>query len=109
MFLRRINTLSQHILLQKANYATPSISKAKVLRNMLTSSDLEFIMEAHNGLSAKIVEETGFKGIWGSGLSVSASLGVRDNNEASYTQVLEVLEVSIFISQIIGQSYLIYI
>lgn len=67
-------------------------SKAAVLRDMLTSSDLEFIMEAHNGLSAKIVEETGFKGIWGSGLSISAAMGVRDNNEASWTQVLEVLE-----------------
>lgn len=32
------------------------------------------------------------KGIWGSGLSISAQLGVRDSNEASYTQVLEVLE-----------------
>ena len=49
-------------------------------------------MEAHHGLSAKIVEESGFKGIWGSGLSISASLGVRDNNEASWTQVLDVLE-----------------
>jgi 2-methylisocitrate lyase-like PEP mutase family enzyme len=29
-------------------------------------------MEAHNGLSAKIVEETGFSGIWASGLSISA-------------------------------------
>lgn len=34
----------------------------------------------------------GFKGIWGSGLSISASLGVRDSNEASWTQVLEVME-----------------
>eukprot|EP00005_Dracoamoeba_jomungandri_P003711 CAMPEP_0174254056 /NCGR_PEP_ID=MMETSP0439-20130205/3403_1 /TAXON_ID=0 /ORGANISM="Stereomyxa ramosa, Strain Chinc5" /LENGTH=659 /DNA_ID=CAMNT_0015335425 /DNA_START=143 /DNA_END=2122 /DNA_ORIENTATION=- len=49
-------------------------------------------MEAHNGLSARIVEETGFEGIWASGLSMSAALGVRDNNEASWTQVLEVLE-----------------
>ena len=59
---------------------------------MLLSNQLEFIMEAHNGLSAGIVEETGFKGIWGSGLSISASLGVRDSNEASWTQVLDVLE-----------------
>nr|WP_275980391.1 phosphoenolpyruvate mutase [Halalkalibacter alkaliphilus] len=59
---------------------------------MLNSPQLEFLMEAHNGLSAKIVEETGFSGIWASGLSISASLGVRDNNEASWTQVLEVLE-----------------
>ena len=49
-------------------------------------------MEAHNGLSAKIAEEAGFKAIWGSGLSISAALGVRDNNEASWTQVLEVVE-----------------
>ena len=49
-------------------------------------------MEAHNGLSARIVEETGFRGIWASGLSISAALGVRDNNEASWTQVLEVVE-----------------
>ena len=49
-------------------------------------------MEAHNGISAKIVEEAGFQGIWGSGLSISASLGVRDNNEASWTQLLEILE-----------------
>ena len=49
-------------------------------------------MEAHNGLSAKIVQEAGFEGIWASGLSISTALGVRDNNEASWTQVLEVLE-----------------
>ena len=49
-------------------------------------------MEAHSGLSAKIVEEAGFAGIWASGLSISALLGLRDNNEASWTQVLDVLE-----------------
>ncbi len=66
--------------------------KSTQLRNMLVSSELEFLMEAHNGISAKIAEEAGFKGIWGSGLSISASLGVRDNNEASWTQVLDVVE-----------------
>ena len=49
-------------------------------------------MEAHNGLSAKIVEETGFAAIWASGLSMSAALGVRDCNEASWTQVLETVD-----------------
>lgn len=34
----------------------------------------------------------GFKGIWASGLSISTQLGVRDSNEASWTQVLDVLE-----------------
>ena len=68
------------------------MKKTTQLRQLVTSSQLEFIMEAHNGLSAKIVEETGFKGIWGSGLAISASLGVRDNNEASWTQVLDTVE-----------------
>ena len=49
-------------------------------------------MEAHNGLSAKLAQEAGFEALWGSGLSISAALGVRDSNEASWTQVLEVLE-----------------
>lgn len=66
--------------------------KTTQFRQLLASDQVEFLMEAHNGLSAKIVEETGFKGIWGSGLSISAALGVRDNNEASWTQVLEVIE-----------------
>lgn len=68
------------------------MNKTTKLKNMLLSNELEFLMEAHNGLSAKIVENTGFKGIWASGLSISAALGVRDNNEASWTQVLEVIE-----------------
>ncbi|MFJ7735978.1 phosphoenolpyruvate mutase [Lysinibacillus sp. NPDC097287] len=68
------------------------MKKTTMLKNMLHSGELEFIMEAHNGLSAKIVENAGFKGIWASGLSISAALGVRDNNEASWTQVLEVIE-----------------
>lgn len=68
------------------------MNKASRLRNLLLSNNLSFLMEAHNGLSAKIVEEAGFSGIWGSGLSISAAMGVRDNNEASWTQVLEIAE-----------------
>ena len=66
--------------------------KTTQFKQMLHSDQVEFLMEAHNGLSATIVEEAGFKGIWGSGLSISAALGVRDNNEASWTQVLDVME-----------------
>jgi phosphoenolpyruvate phosphomutase len=68
------------------------MKKTIALHHLITSPELEFIMEAHSGLTAKIVEEAGFKAIWGSGLSISASLGVRDNNEASWTQVLDVVE-----------------
>lgn len=75
-------------------YAYPvlGMKKTSQLKSLITSPGLAYLMEAHNGLSAKIVEEAGFAGIWGSGLSISASLGVRDNNEASWTQVLDVLE-----------------
>ncbi len=68
------------------------MSRPAELRALLVSPGLSFLMEAHSGLSAKIVEEAGFAGIWASGLSISASLGLRDNNEASWTQVLDVLE-----------------
>jgi len=67
-------------------------TRTSKLRRMLQSPQLEFLMEAHNGLSARIVREAGFKGIWASGLSISAQFGVRDNNEASWTQVVDMLE-----------------
>lgn len=68
------------------------MKKTTQFKHLLQSDQVEFLLEAHDGISAKIVQEAGFKGIWGSGLSISAALGVRDNNEASWTQVLEVLE-----------------
>jgi phosphoenolpyruvate phosphomutase len=68
------------------------MNKTTQFKQLLYSGRTDFLMEAHNGLSAKIVEEAGFKAIWASGLSISAALGVRDNNEASWTQVLEVVE-----------------
>ncbi len=68
------------------------MNKTTQLKTLLKSPQLEFILEAHDGMSAKIVQEAGFKGIWGSGLTISAAMGVRDSNEASWTQVLEVME-----------------
>ncbi|CAG4921553.1 phosphoenolpyruvate mutase [Paraburkholderia saeva] len=67
-------------------------SRSARLRQMLVGNELEFLMEAHNGLSARIVREAGFRGIWASGLAISAQYGVRDNNEASWTQVVDTLE-----------------
>ncbi|MEQ8662663.1 MAG: phosphoenolpyruvate mutase, partial [Gammaproteobacteria bacterium] len=66
--------------------------KTSQLRALLGSPALEFILEAHNGLSARIAEEAGFRGIWASGLALSAQFGVRDNNEASWTQVVDMVE-----------------
>jgi len=66
--------------------------KSRQFRRLLGSNELEFLIEAHNGISAKVGEEAGFKGLWAGGLCMSAQYGVRDNNEASWTQVLEMLE-----------------
>ncbi len=70
----------------------PHPSKTIQFKQLLLSDQVEFFCEAHNGLSAKIVEEAGFKGIWASGLTMAAQFGVRDNNEASWTQILDHLE-----------------
>jgi len=67
-------------------------TKCNQLRALLQSNELNFILEAHNGISARIAEQAGFKGIWGSGLALSAQFGVRDSNEASWTQVIDMLE-----------------
>lgn len=69
-----------------------STSKAQKLKQMINSPELSFLMEAHNGMSAKIAERTGFEAIWASGLSISTAFGIRDRNEASWTQVLETVE-----------------
>ena len=68
------------------------MKKSEQLRRLIAGPELAFLCEAHNGISAKIVEEAGFSGIWASGLTIAAALGVRDNNEASWTQVLDVAE-----------------
>jgi len=70
----------------------PQPSKNRQFRALLDSDQVEFLLEAHNGISARVGEEAGFKGLWASGLCLSAQFGVRDNNEASWTQVLEMLE-----------------
>jgi phosphoenolpyruvate phosphomutase len=62
------------------------------LKRLLERPGVTVLMEAHNGLSAKLVEEAGFEAIWASGLAIAASLGVRDCNEASWTQILDVAE-----------------
>ncbi|QKC98951.1 phosphoenolpyruvate mutase [Mesorhizobium sp. NZP2298] len=62
------------------------------LRRMIASSELAFAMEAHDGLSAAIAERAGFKALWASGLSISSSLGYRDANEASWSQLVDVVE-----------------
>ena len=63
--------------------------RTTALRRLVTRPEMAFLMEAHSGLSALIVQEAGFEGIWGSGLTISAAFGVRDNNELSWSQVVD--------------------
>lgn len=51
-----------------------TMGKTGRLRRLLESPELSFLIETHNGLSATIVEEAGFEGIWASGLCMSASM-----------------------------------
>src|SRR5260364_242082 len=62
------------------------------LRDIIYSEKLYFLMECHDPLSAAIAIQAGFKGLWASGLSISTSLGFRDANEASWTQVVDVVD-----------------
>ena len=75
-----------------ARSAEPPARRTSRLRALLHRPTLGFLMEAHDGLSAKVAEEAGFEGIWASSFATAAALGVRDANEASWTQVLEVAE-----------------
>lgn len=70
---------------------TPSSAGAR-LRAMLERPELVFLMEAHDGLSARIAEVEGFEALWASGFSVSTALGVRDSDEATWSQLLSVVE-----------------
>ena len=80
----------EYMSIAQRQHARPK--KTKQFRDLLMSSELEFLLEAHNGITAKIGEEAGFKALWAGGLCMSAQYGVRDSNEASWTQVLEMLE-----------------
>lgn len=68
------------------------MNKFKALKEIITSAEISFLMEGHNAISARIAQESGFRAIWASGLTISASMGVSDRNEVSWTQVLEVVE-----------------
>ncbi|MFS0825681.1 phosphoenolpyruvate mutase [Pseudomonas phoenicis] len=68
------------------------MKKTTILKSLIQDENTSFLMEAHNALSARIAQESGFKGVWASGLSISASLGLCDRNEASWTQILDIVE-----------------
>ncbi|SEM36352.1 phosphoenolpyruvate phosphomutase [Xaviernesmea oryzae] len=77
---------------RSASVASVAPNTRETLSNLIQSNELTYLMEAHDGLSAAIAARAGFRGLWASGLSISSSLGYRDANEASWTQVVDVVE-----------------
>jgi phosphonopyruvate hydrolase len=67
------------------------MSKNKILRDALSSGTLFTAMAAHNPLAAKLAEQAGFGGIWGSGFELSASYAVPDANILSMGTHLEMM------------------
>ncbi len=64
----------------------------ETFRKLLEGPSLELVMEAHSAISALVAEQSGFKCLWGSGLTISSCLGLRDSSEASWSEALDVLE-----------------
>lgn len=64
----------------------------KDLRNILDKRKLIRIVGAHNGLTAKLVEEAGFDGIWASGFEISTSHAVPDANILTMVDFLHAAE-----------------
>lgn len=67
------------------------MTKNQILRNALNSGQLFTAMAAHNPLSAKLAEQAGFGGIWGSGFELSASYAVPDANILSMGTHLDMM------------------
>jgi phosphoenolpyruvate phosphomutase len=66
--------------------------KKNSLKDMIKEGKLLKIVGAHNGLTAKLVEEAGFNGIWASGLEISTSHAVPDANILTMTDYLHAAE-----------------
>jgi phosphonopyruvate hydrolase len=65
------------------------------LKDKISSRDLVALMSAHNPLSARLAEESGFDGIWASGFELSAAYGVPDASLLSPTQHLDMTRAMI--------------
>lgn len=61
------------------------------LQKLIDGEEMVHLMEAHDGLSARIAEVEGFEAVWASGFSISTALGVRDSDEATWSQLLAVV------------------
>jgi phosphoenolpyruvate phosphomutase len=64
---------------------------SKNLREIIAANGIARIMAAHNPLSAMLVEEAGFDGIWASGFELSAACGLPDVSLVSMAEHLSTM------------------
>ena len=64
------------------------MEKSRELRELFNQPGIIRLVGAHNGLTAKLVEEAGFEGIWASSLEISAAHLVPDANILTMTDFL---------------------
>lgn len=65
------------------------MNKSAKLRSLFKKDKIIRIVGAHDGLSAKLIEQVGFDGIWASGLEISTSYAVPDASILTMSQYLE--------------------
>jgi phosphoenolpyruvate phosphomutase len=65
------------------------VSKAGILRELLHDAPLVRLAGAHDALGAKLVEATGFEGVWASSFELSAANCLPDLSLLSMTQYLQ--------------------
>jgi len=68
------------------------LNPGSVLRGLMRQRGLVRLMAAHSPLSAILVEEAGFEGIWASGFELSALYGLPDNGLITMTQHLQMVD-----------------
>lgn len=74
------------------NFHSLPHSPGTQLRNLMLGEKTAFLMEVHDGLSARLATAAGFEALWASGLSMATAMGYRDSNEASSTEVSSCVE-----------------
>src|SRR5262249_39354757 len=65
------------------------MSMPGTLRRLLASPAPIVLAGAHDGLTARLVQEAGFEGVWAGGFEISASHGVPDASILTMTETLE--------------------
>jgi len=69
------------------------MNKSKTLRKLLAGPEFVRIIGAHDGLSARLIEDAGFDAIWASSLGISAVHALPDADILTMTQYLQATDI----------------